>query len=264
MPQGMKFQFKDLGTLDKGATVEIRLSGSAANVRLMNGSNFRAYKSNRNHQYIGGQVKRSPHRMVVPRRDHWYITVDMAGLRGTSRWSVSVEPPPLPVARSTPSRNSLAGVRHELPPSAAVLIGEKWDVFISHASEDKEAVAVPLFEALAARGVKVWMDIAELRIGDSLRQKIDAGLARSKFGVVIFSESFFAKGWPQYELDGIVTRSVSGQQQLLPIWHNITKDQLMACAPSLVDKIARNTAQFTIAEIAAEIADVVSESEDVA
>lgn len=79
----------------------------------------------------------------------------------------------------------------------------------------------------------------------------------STFGIVVLSRSFFAKGWPQYKLDGIVSRSVSGEQILLPIWHEITKDEVMAQSPSLVDKIARSTAQFTIKEIADESAAVV-------
>jgi hypothetical protein len=74
---------------------------------------------------------------------------------------------------------------------------------------------------------------------------------------VVMSRSFFAKGWPQYELDGIVSRAVSGQQQMLPIWHEITKDEVMAQAPSLVDKVARSTSQYTIDEIAQEIAGLI-------
>lgn len=135
-------------------------------------------------------------------------------------------------------------------------------MFISHASEDKAAVARPLADALGQRGVSVWLDDFELKIGDSLRRKIDVGLANSRFGVVVFSRSFFAKGWPQYELDGLVTRSVSGEQTLLPLWHEITKDEVMAHSPSLVDKIARSTAQYTIEEIAAEISEVVLAGDD--
>jgi hypothetical protein len=138
-----------------------------------------------------------------------------------------------------------------------------WDVFISHASEDKIAVARPLAEHLRERDLTVWLDDFELRIGDNLRRKIDAGLAGSRFGVVILSRSFFAKGWPQYELDGLVTRQVSGEQSLLPIWHDITKDEVKAQSPSLADKIARNTAQYTIEEIAHEIADVVRPPVDI-
>jgi TIR domain len=88
--------------------------------------------------------------------------------------------------------------------------------------------------------VTVWLDDFELKIGDSLRRRIDAGLAGSRFGVVILSRSFFRKGWPQYELDGPVTRQVSGEQSLLPIWHDITKDEVVAESPSLADKIAEH------------------------
>lgn len=103
----------------------------------------------------------------------------------------------------------------------------------------------------------MWYDEFELRIGDSLRRKIDSGLANSRFGVVVLSEAFFEKGWPNYELDGLVTRGVSGEQLILPIWHKISKAQVVQFSPSLADKVARNTATHTVEEIAAEIAGVI-------
>lgn len=87
-------------------------------------------------------------------------------------------------------------------------VAPEWDVFVSHATEDKDEVVRPLVNELVARDVRVWYDEFELRIGDSLRRKIDTGLARSRFGVVVLSRSFFAKNWPQYELDGLVTREI--------------------------------------------------------
>lgn len=96
-----------------------------------------------------------------------------------------------------------------------------------------------------------------LKIGDSLRQKIDKGLANSRVGLVVLSPSFISKGWTNYELDGIVTRTVSGEQVLLPIWHNITKQQVVDYSPSLADKVARSTGTHTIDEIAAEIAELI-------
>ena len=226
----------------------------------MDYSNLQAYRNGRRHRYYGGLVDRSPYRIAVPHDGTWYLTVDVIGMRNGTRSGVRVEPPraPLPRAGNT---GSLTDIRHELPPNVD-LHDRAWDVFISHASEDKESVARPLAVALESHRVSVWLDDFELRIGDSLRRKIDHGLARSRFGVVILSKSFFAKGWPQYELNGIVSRSVSGEQTLLPIWHEITKDEAMAQTPSLVDKIARSTAQYTIAEIAAEIASVVSPASD--
>ena len=104
---------------------------------------------------------------------------------------------------------------------------------------------------------KVWYDEFEMRIGDSLRRKIDKGLANSRFGIVVVSRDFIKKGWTNYELDGIITKAVSGEQIILPIWHNITKKEVIDYSPSLADKLARNTAIDTVEDIAKEIADVI-------
>jgi hypothetical protein len=84
----------------------------------------------------------------------------------------------------------------------------KWDVFISHASEDKDEIARPLSKALEAAGLRVWFDEESLKLGDSLRTKIDEGLSRSTFGVIILSKHFFEKHWPQQELNGMASREV--------------------------------------------------------
>lgn len=131
---------------------------------------------------------------------------------------------------------------------------DTWDVFISHASADKPTVGQPLKEALEAHGVRVWFDEAVLRIGDSLRRNIDQGLRRSAAGVVVLSPSFFNRGWPNYELDGMVTLDVSGLQNILPIWHEVTFEQVRDFSPSLADKLARSTSNTTIEAIAEEIA----------
>lgn len=258
---GFKFVQYHWNRLEKGSTVVVTLS-TAANVRLMDSSNFNAYKRGRNHRYTGGLVRKTPFRIAVSRTGNWYLTIDLIGLKATSvRHSATVERPPLPTAKSAPLA-PLSGIRHERPPIVPDDNGETWDVFVSHASEDKEAVAKPLADELRARGLKVWLDKTELRIGDSLRRKIDYGLAHSTFGVVILSKSFFAKGWPQYELDGIVGMSVNGDQRMLPIWHEISRDEIAKQSPSLVDKIARNTAISTVTEIADEIAEVVQDAVD--
>ena len=66
---------------------------------------------------------------------------------------------------------------------------------------------------------------------------------------MVLSPAFIKKGWTNFELDGIVTRTVSGEQVLLPIWYNITKQQVMEFSPSLADEAARSTATHTIDEI---------------
>ena len=113
-----------------------------------------------------------------------------------------------------------------------------WDVFISHAWEDKEAFARPLARALEAKGLRVWFDKFTLRVGDSLRRSIDRGLAQSRYGVVILSPNFFAKEWPQKELDGLAAREMSGEKVILPVWHNITAEQIREYSPTLADRVA--------------------------
>ncbi|MBW3536850.1 MAG: TIR domain-containing protein [Actinobacteria bacterium] len=132
-----------------------------------------------------------------------------------------------------------------------------YDVFISHASEDKEAVARPLAELLIERGVNVWYDDFTLTVGDGLRRSIDRGLAGSRFGVIILSPDFFRKEWPQAELDGLVAKQrASGAKVILPIWHRLTKDDVLGASPTLADLKALNTGVMTLVEIADEIATV--------
>ena len=134
---------------------------------------------------------------------------------------------------------------------------EVYDVFISHASEEKEEVVRPLANALREAGLKVWYDEFELHIGDSLRRKIDQGLVKSRFGIVVISPSFIRKGWTNYELDGLITRAVTGDQILLPIWHHISKKEVIEFSPSLADKLARNTATDTVEDIASEVSQMI-------
>lgn len=136
---------------------------------------------------------------------------------------------------------------------------KEYDVFISHASENKDEVARPLAEALRNNGLSVWYDEFELKIGDSLRRKIDKGIANSNFGVIVISRDFISKGWTNYELDGLITRAVNGEQTMLPVWHNVTKREVINYSPSLADKLARSTTDFTVEEIADEIADLIYE-----
>lgn len=259
----MNYQVYDLGQLKRGQRVQVTLSGNAANVRLMDSSNYQNYKSGRSHRYTGGLVQRSPVVLGVPSSGHWYVTIDLQGLRGTVRSSVQVLPGALPTY-SEPALSTVPSLVHkpETDPfsSASKEESKKYDVFISHASEDKDEVVRPLAYALQSEGLTVWYDEFEMKIGDSLRRKIDKGLANSQFGIVVLSKDFIKKGWTNYELDGIITKSMTGEQVVLPIWHNITKKEVIEFSPSLADRLARNTAAYTVEEIAKEIAEVISES----
>lgn len=117
-------------------------------------------------------------------------------------------------------------------------LGKQWDVFISHASEDKDDFVRPLARLLTDSGLIVWYDEATLRVGDSLRQRIDEGLARSRYGIVILSQNFFAKSWPQQELDGLMSREIAGTKVILPVWHNVSHQDVVGKSPLLTGRLA--------------------------
>jgi len=130
---------------------------------------------------------------------------------------------------------------------------KEYDFFISHATEDKESFVRPLAELLIKNGHKVWYDEFQLKVGDSLRKKIDEGLKFSKYGIAVLSRDFFKKDWPEYELNGLVAREMNGVKVILPIWHNVMRDEVLSFSPTLADKIALNTAIYSVAEIAIEL-----------
>ena len=125
-----------------------------------------------------------------------------------------------------------------------------WDVFISHASEDKETVASPLADELRNYSQRVWLDSWELSAGDSLRHKVDEGISKSRLGVVVLSHSFFAKYWPNAELDGLYTLAKSAKLSVVPVLHEITADEVAAYSPLLAARLALSTSEGieTIAE----------------
>lgn len=130
---------------------------------------------------------------------------------------------------------------------------EEYDVFIPHASEDKESFANDLYNSLNNAGIKVWYDELCISWGDSLRSKIDNGLRKSKYGIVILSNHYIKKGWTQYELDGLFQIEMTGGKTIPPIWHNISKKEVQDFSPTLAGRMALNSAMMTPNEIAEEL-----------
>lgn len=118
-----------------------------------------------------------------------------------------------------------------------------WDLFISHASEDKDEVARPLAQLFAEHGLSVWFDEDTLVVGDSLRRSIDHGLANCRFGLVILSPHFFEKEWTQKELDGLVAREDGSEKRILPVWHKVTRKDVVSFSPTLADKLGVSTSK---------------------
>lgn len=157
-------------------------------------------------------------------------------------------------ARSQPSPAIADLVKEGFGP----LVNEEREhhLFLSYANEDKE-YASALAYSLESLGVKVWFAETEIEVGDSLRQSIDDGLLRSRFGVVILSRAFFGKSWTNYELDGLLTREMQGRKVVLPVLHpDFTIDELAALSPSMAGKkalLGSEQGVDTIAETLAEL-----------
>lgn len=131
----------------------------------------------------------------------------------------------------------------------------EYDVFVSHAWEDKESFADEFVKELRNLGAKVWYDTTQMKWGDSMRAKIDDGLIKSRFGVVVLSPNYIAehKYWTKTELDGLFQMESINGKTLLPIWHNLTKQQVMNYSPIIASKLAMSTALMTAQEIANEL-----------
>ncbi|RZK38630.1 MAG: toll/interleukin-1 receptor domain-containing protein [Pedobacter sp.] len=114
----------------------------------------------------------------------------------------------------------------------------KKDLFISHASEDKDSFVRPLANLLKQYGVNVWYDEFELRIGSSVSRSIDKGISGSHFGLIVLSTSFFSKNWTEYELKSLISFEVDKGDFLLPIWKDVKREEVRDFSPYLADKFA--------------------------
>ena len=133
----------------------------------------------------------------------------------------------------------------------------KHSAFISHSSEDKDAFVRPLARELQKHGHDIWYDEFELEVGDSLRETIDQGLVSSAYGIVVLSKSFFAKNWTKYELNGLLAKEIDGKKVILPVWHGITKEDIIEYSPYLADKLALSTYDMGIKQIAEKLSDAI-------
>ena len=115
---------------------------------------------------------------------------------------------------------------------------KSYDVFISHAGEDKDPVARPLVTELRDRGFDVWFDEFELQIGDRLRRSIDEGLSNSNYGIIILSEAYFGKQWPEDELEGLISREDDDMDIILPLWYGVGEQEVTEYSPMLSGRVA--------------------------
>ena len=112
-------------------------------------------------------------------------------------------------------------------------------IFISYASEDQAGFVKPLAEALQSH-YEVWYSEYQLIVGISLLEQIDKGLRSCDYGVVVLSPSFFQKKWPRAELDGLFALETAVRKIILPIWKDISEEEVKSFSPILAGRFAAN------------------------
>lgn len=116
-----------------------------------------------------------------------------------------------------------------------------WDVFLSHASENKRSVARHLKSILENKGISVFYDEDTIILGSSLKGSIDEGISNSRNWVLVLSPDFFRKGWTRYELDKIVSLSKTRKRALLPVWHRVDYEGVASFSHELANITGINT-----------------------
>jgi len=131
------------------------------------------------------------------------------------------------------------------------------DIFLCHAWDDRKGPAQELHDLLEARGVRVWFSEKDIGLGDPFMRAIDKGLANSRVGIVLVTPAMLRS----LPTGGVADKELSALLQgerLVPIVHQTTYDDLREVSPLLASRNGLNTADDTLAGVAAKLADLVT------
>lgn len=116
----------------------------------------------------------------------------------------------------------------------------EYDVFVSHANANKQSFVDSLYDQLNRLRIRIWYDSTEIDWGDGLKEKIQEGLSKCRFGIVILSPEFIDRKWTNQELTELLTRqNESHEKVVLPLLYNLTVDQMKEQYPILGNIKAR-------------------------
>lgn len=134
---------------------------------------------------------------------------------------------------------------------------KEYDVFISYVQSDSLEYVDKLEQALKQKNVEVWRDKSDMIIGQSMTQAIENGLVKSKLAIVVLSPNYLCKYWTNFELDGIFSKQgLTGEQMILPIWNNVSAEDIAKKRPSLANLLAWNVSTDTIENISTSVANL--------
>ncbi|WP_269744517.1 toll/interleukin-1 receptor domain-containing protein [Pseudomonas fulva] len=133
---------------------------------------------------------------------------------------------------------------------------DRRDIFLCHAWDDRKGAAKELHDLLEQRGVSVWFSEKDVALGSSLLREIDKGLAKSRVGIVLVTPSLLRRvqgeGIADKELSALLARDL-----LVPIVHETTYEALRNISPLLGSRSGLNTADDSMADVAAKLAELV-------
>lgn len=139
----------------------------------------------------------------------------------------------------------------------------EYDVFLSHSNLDKEEYVTELSDKLEEKGLSVFEDVKVFKIGQSQTDMMNFGILNSRFVVVFLSENFIESGWSEYEFKSFLNREINEKKIIiLPIWHNVTVEEVKNYNPYLVDKYALNTSKHSLDQIVNSINQVIQDSKE--
>jgi hypothetical protein len=131
------------------------------------------------------------------------------------------------------------------------------DVFLCHAWDDRAGAAKELHDLLEASGVKVWFSEKDVGLGTPLLREIDRGLANSRVGIVLVTPALLQRlrgeSIADKELSALLAR-----ERLVPVAHGTTFEALREVSPLLASRSGLNTAENTMASVAAKLAELVT------
>nr|WP_269450846.1 toll/interleukin-1 receptor domain-containing protein [Stenotrophomonas sp. MMGLT7] len=134
---------------------------------------------------------------------------------------------------------------------------DKRDVFLCHAWDDRQGAARELHDLLEAVGVKVWFSEKDLGLGVPMMRAIDKGLANSKVGLVLVTPALLARLPKESVADKELSTLLAGNR-LVPIVHKTTYEALREVSPMLASRTGLDTAEDSMSEVAAKIAELVA------
>ena len=178
-------------------------------------------------------------------------SVGVSGSSARPKWSRAGSS----VAYTTAEVRALTPVRENVERRAPLL--DVRDVFLCHAWDDRTGAAKDLHDLLESRGVSVWFSEKDVALGTPLLREIDRGLAKSRVGIVLVTPALLSRlrgeGIADKELSALLARDL-----LVPIVHGTTYEALRDVSPLLGSRSGLSTAEDTMANVAAKLAELVA------